>query len=81
LISIRRTYNTNHLPERTIELFHEMRQKYNIKPVNLSYILYFQACIMLKSFDQAKALHDELKTNNPNYIKNKVNLNKNNSIS
>ncbi len=49
-----------------------MRQKINIKPNNISYMLYFQACIMLKSFEQGKAMHEELKQKTSNYIKNKV---------
>jgi len=35
-------------------------------------MLYFQACIMLKSFEQGKAMHEELKQKTSNYIKNKV---------
>ncbi len=69
---IYRAYNTNQYPERTIELFNEMRQKMNIKPNNISYMLYFQACIMLKLFEQGKAMHEELKQKTSAYTKNKV---------
>jgi len=69
---IYRAYNTNQYPERTIELFNEMREKNTIKPNNMSYMLYFQACTMLKSFEQAKVMHEELKLKTSTYIKNKV---------
>ncbi len=69
-----RAYNTNQYPERTIELFNEMREKDKIKPNNISYILYFQACIQLKLFDQGKAIHEELKQKTSAYMKNKVRL-------
>jgi hypothetical protein len=49
-----------------------MREKNTIKPNNMSYMLYFQACTMLKSFEQAKAMHEELKLKTSTYIKNKV---------
>jgi hypothetical protein len=49
-----------------------MREKHKIKPNNISYMLYFQACIMLKSFEQGKAVHEELKQKTSAYIKNKV---------
>jgi hypothetical protein len=69
---IYRAYNTNQYPERTIEFFNEMREKYNIKPNNVSYMLYFQACVMLKLFEQGKAMHEELKKKTSAYMKNKV---------
>jgi hypothetical protein len=69
---IYRTYNTNQHPERTIELFNSMREPNKIKPNSISYMLYFQACVMLKSFEQGKALHEEIKQKTTNYLKNKV---------
>lgn len=51
-----------------------MREKDKIKPNNISYTLYFQACIMLKSFAQGKAMHEELKQKSSTYMKNKVQL-------
>jgi hypothetical protein len=69
---INRAYNTNQYPERTIELFNTMRGPNGIKPNNVSNILYLQACMMLKSYDQGKALHEEIKQKTTNYFKYKV---------
>lgn len=49
-----------------------MRDKEKMKPNNVTYMLFFQACIKLNAFDQGKALHEELKEKVPQYIKNKV---------
>jgi hypothetical protein len=65
-------YNANEHPARTMDLFNEMRDVAKIKPNNVSYLLYFQACVMLKSFDQAKAMHEELKQKVSTFMKNKV---------
>ena len=62
----------NQYPERTIELFNAMREPGNIKSNNVSNMLYLQACMMLKSFEQGKALHEEIKQRTVNYLKNKV---------
>jgi len=64
-------YNTNQYPDRTIQLFNEMHEKDNLKPNNVSHTIYFQACTMLKSFEQGKALHEELKQKSSHYMKNK----------
>lgn len=60
------------MPERAIDLFNEMRSNNNVKTNIAAYILFFQSCIMLKSFDLAKQMHEELKVKQPNYFKNKV---------
>jgi hypothetical protein len=49
-----------------------MREKDKMKPNNVSYMLYFQACVILKSFEQGKAMHEELKKKVSTYMKNKV---------
>ena len=70
-----RAYNTNQLPQRAIDLFHEMREKHQVKPNTVSNIFYIQACMMTKSFDLGKALHEDIKQKTPNYFKNKVRKN------
>lgn len=67
-----RAYNTNQLPQQTIDLFREMREKYQVKPNTVSNIFFIQACVITKSFDLAKALHEDIKQKTPNYFKNKV---------
>lgn len=67
-----RAYNANDHPQQTLDLFQEMRDKAKIKPNNVSYTLYFQACAALNLFDQAKAMHNELKEKVSSYMKNKV---------
>lgn len=37
-------------------------------------MLYFQACVMLKSFEQGKVMHEELKQKSTTYMKNRVRL-------
>jgi len=49
-----------------------MREKDKIKANSMSYMLYFQACIKLKLFEQGKAMHEELKQKTSTYMKNKV---------
>ena len=51
IVILSRAYNANQYPQRTLDLFEEMRDKAKIKPNNISYMLYFQACVMLKSFE------------------------------
>ena len=51
-----------------------MQEKDKFKPNNVSYMLYFQACIKLKSFDQGKAMHEQLKQKTTAYMKNKVSI-------
>ncbi|CAF4322978.1 unnamed protein product, partial [Adineta steineri] len=58
-------------PDRTIDLFNKMRENDKIKPNSMSHMLYFQACIKLKAFEQGKKLHDELKQKTANTMKNK----------
>ncbi|CAF3825693.1 unnamed protein product [Adineta steineri] len=64
-------YNNNEYPDRTIDLFNKMRENDKIKPNSMSHMLYFQACIKLKAFEQGKKLHDELKQKTANTMKNK----------
>ncbi|CAF0935814.1 unnamed protein product [Rotaria sordida] len=64
-------YNTHQYPQRTIDLFYEMREKDKIKPNNTSSMLFFQACVKLQLFEQGKALHEELKQKTSAYLKNK----------
>ncbi|CAF4243967.1 unnamed protein product [Rotaria magnacalcarata] len=65
-------YNNHQNPQRTIDLFNGMQETDKIKPNNISFILFFQACIQLQLFEQGKALHEELKQKTSNYMKNKV---------
>jgi hypothetical protein len=51
-----------------------MQEKDKIKPNNVSYMLYFQACIKLKSFEQGKAMYEKIKQKSTAYLKNKVRL-------
>ncbi|CAF2414978.1 unnamed protein product [Rotaria sp. Silwood2] len=64
-------YNTHQYPQRTIDLFYDMREKDKVKPNNESYMLFFQACVKLQLFEQGKALHEELKQKTSTYMKNK----------
>ena len=73
LIMLISAYNNNQLAQRALDLFDEMRKTGTIKANNVTYMLYFQSCVQLKAFDQAKTLHEEFKEKNPNYVKNKVN--------
>ncbi|CAF3015252.1 unnamed protein product [Rotaria socialis] len=64
-------YNTHQNPQGAIDLFYEMQQTDKTKPNNVSFMLFFQACIKLQLFEKGKALHEELKQKTSNYIKNK----------